>query len=105
VAWKFCTGSNNSLILKSPIPCAILFINPLTQSIRIRTVFNLSLKPHNFVTFRRNRFLFFSLERGYSGLSFVQFTVRYSLLGQSNSCFNAGMSFTPEFSRRIAAKR
>jgi hypothetical protein len=39
-------------------------LNPLTQLVRIRTVFYVTLKARNSVTFRDNRFLFFSFERG-----------------------------------------
>jgi hypothetical protein len=48
-AWKNYVIQNNS-------------INPLTQSVRIRTIFYVTWKARNSVTFRDNRFLFFPLK-------------------------------------------
>jgi hypothetical protein len=51
-----------------PIKCTDVApprFNPLTQSVRIRTVFYVTLKARISVIFRDNLFLFFSFERGY----------------------------------------
>jgi hypothetical protein len=84
---------------------ARMFINPLTQSVRIRTVFNVSLHARIFVIFSANRFLFFFLERGCPWLSSIKIIVSYELLRQSYSWSCASIGFPTEYHKQIDSKQ
>jgi hypothetical protein len=55
-------GDWNATLSTLNSPDNIDIINPLTQSVRIRTVFYVTLKARNSVIFRDNQFLFFPLK-------------------------------------------